>query len=143
MELEQMQFNDLLARWVYLGEGFAGDYNEDDPTDERLLRLDVLAKEDGEWVELDDASSCTLMPYDTPKGILKAALAIILELTDTQIRAGGSVKRVFECLSWMEPEWFDENGALTPAAEEWVSVRDEVRLGTDFDGSWQEEWEEA
>ena len=39
--------------------------------------------------------------------------------------------------------WFDADGALKPSAEEYVSVRPEVCLGTDFDGSWPEEWEVA
>lgn len=52
----------------WIGEGYEGDYDEDDPEDERLLRFTfyTLNEENGETVSLEDASYCTHLTVDLP-----------------------------------------------------------------------------
>ena len=44
---------------AYIGEGYEGDYDENDKDDEPLLRADLYRKEDGEWFDEPEASCCT------------------------------------------------------------------------------------
>lgn len=48
--------------WVNLGEGYNGDYNPNDPEDQKLLRFDVYKWDDDDWRLIEDASYCTCMP---------------------------------------------------------------------------------
>ncbi len=50
------------VEWVNLDEGWNGDYNPDDPTDENPLRFDVYILRNGEWEAKVDASYCTQFP---------------------------------------------------------------------------------
>jgi len=64
--------------WDHQGEGYNGDYDEDDPEDKALLRADLYFK--GKMCA--DGSYCTLAPDDTPEETLKRfseTLFIILE----------------------------------------------------------------
>lgn len=91
-----------MVRWVDLGEGMCGDYNDEDPDDEPLLRFDVcIMGDNGEWESPQDSSFCTLMPVDTDDAILTAALERIL----ASVKAEG-IGRNLDLLSWMEPHWF-------------------------------------
>jgi len=47
--------------WIYLEEGYSGDYNPSDPDDKPLLRADLSY----EGREIDDCSFCTLAPVNT------------------------------------------------------------------------------
>lgn len=67
----------LRVDWSNIGEGFCGDFDEDDPEDENLLRFDVYVRtpycgdnaEDWEkWDAVEDASYCTLMSAEEDKG---------------------------------------------------------------------------
>lgn len=74
----------IIAEWEYIGEGWSGDYNPDDPDDTMLLRFSVkefhkVSEFGGQWVEMDDASYCTQMPVDTDEKILRRALELILD----------------------------------------------------------------
>ena len=62
-------------------EGVCGDYNEDDPTDEPLLRFDVLYN--GE--QLEDSSYCTNLRADDDRALLtRAVQAILAEAEDSR-----------------------------------------------------------
>jgi len=56
-------------------EGVNGDFDEEDPTDEPLLRFDVMYK--GEQV--DDASYCTNLRADDDRALLTRAVEAILQ----------------------------------------------------------------
>lgn len=87
--------------WEYIGEGWSGDYNEDDPQDTPLLRFSCFRRDGKEWGEMPDASYCTRMPLNSPAKILKEAAKIIVEaIQDCQY------KRRLEELSWFCPEDF-------------------------------------
>ena len=83
-------------------EGWNGDYDPDDPDDEKLLRFCVdKQREDGEWVEVDDASYCTAMPTDRPEPEIRAFLRVIMTAVKDRVLGDISVKKVCEGLSWV------------------------------------------
>lgn len=105
--------NDLIrADWYDAGEGICGDYNPDDPDDIHLLRFDIYKKNheisndlQDAWEEVEDASYCTRMPYNTNQNILTKSLSVIFKnyydiLKDDPNR---SVKKLGEALSWICP----------------------------------------
>jgi len=55
-------------------EGVCGDYNDEDPTDEPLLRFDVMYN--GE--QLEDSSYCTNLRVDDDRKLLTRAVEAIL-----------------------------------------------------------------
>ncbi|TRZ50083.1 MAG: hypothetical protein D4S01_07430 [Dehalococcoidia bacterium] len=125
-EFDEINVDDGKHRvtWEYLGEGWAGDYDADDPDDTPLLRFscDVRRHVDGTkahpvrgnpWEGMDDASYCTRMPITTPKRVLCQAAGIILEAIDTD----GSYRKELERLSWFCSQDF-ETGAVARSSEE-------------------------
>ena len=84
--------------WEWIGEGWSGDYNEDDINDLPLLRFSCDRKIDGQWEQMEDASYCTRMPISTPIQTLARAAAIILEAIEDVC-----YKKRLEELSWLEP----------------------------------------
>lgn len=87
----------LTAVWEYIGEGWSGDYNPDDPDDTELLRFSVYRSD----IALEDASYCTQMPVGTDEAILRRGLEVILDAAESS-----SPKRRLEELSWMKPSDF-------------------------------------
>ena len=84
-----------------LGEGYNGDYNENDPEDENLLRFTVYVKDGEIWEQVDDASYCTLVSADTEKEKLQELLNMLMDefyaVLHDDIHA--SVKKLGERLS--------------------------------------------
>ena len=100
--LDTVEGGGYLVQWVDIGEGNSGEYDSRDPDDVALLRFDIMRRdEDGEWEQIQDGSYCTQMPVDTPAPILRKALEHILAQI---MKAGGSVKRRAEELSWIGPD---------------------------------------
>lgn len=101
----------VLVEWENLGEGICGDYNPEDPDDVNYLRFYVSVKYDGEWVDIDDASYCTMMPADTDREILVKALKYLLSEFSEPLNADPycSVKSLGERLSWISPDWFKDD----------------------------------
>lgn len=73
-----MERGNVRVSFVNLGEGYNGDYNPDDPTDQNLLRLDVDLRSPftGEFEE--EGSVCTLLPANNPMPVIKRALEALL-----------------------------------------------------------------
>ena len=106
-----LERGDLRIEWEYIGEGYNGEWDEDDPEDEALLRFTVYTKPTPHfsdasyynvWEQLDDGSYCTLMSYDTPYAILERALELIYEQIEGTIY-NHNYKRTLERLSWLSP----------------------------------------
>jgi len=104
------------VEWVELGEGWSGDYNEEDPNDEELLRFDVsiwLPDVDdvqgvGDWCDPGDASYCTRFPASaTPEQRLKG-LELIMNEVYEDATAGHRIKKICEHLSWIGLDWLDK-----------------------------------
>lgn len=93
------------VEWVDIGEGRSGDYNSDDPNDERLLRFYVSRLTEDGWVDIKDASYCTNMPVATGGVILKEATQLILDRVKDKVLAGESIKKDCEELSYIDPSW--------------------------------------
>lgn len=103
----------LRVDWSNIGEGYCGDFDEDDPEDENLLRFDVYVRtpycgdnaEDWEkWETVEDASYCTLMPASaSEKTLEKAIRTIFAEYRRAICRypVSVSVKKLGERLSWI------------------------------------------
>lgn len=103
----------LRVDWSNIGEGYCGDYDEDDPEDENLLRFDVYVRnpscgdnaEDWEkWDTVEDASYCTLMPADADRETLENGIRkIFAEYRNaiTHYPINFSVKKMGESLSWI------------------------------------------
>ena len=97
--------NDVMVEWDEAGEGLCGDYDENDPEDIELLRFYVLRKVDGEWVQVDDASYCTMFPVSTTEEQKMKALEYLMWWFYEPVKAGHSVKKLGERLSWIDLSW--------------------------------------
>lgn len=105
-----------------IGEGYNGDYNEKDPEDARLLRMDVSilrsVKNDyaedggGTWKSMLDSSYCTNLRADDKATAEKALRFIMSEVKDSCL-SGRSIKRICERLSHLSASDFDKEGNCT------------------------------
>ena len=90
-----------------IGEGYNGEYDSEDPPLLRFLveRFVPDKKETlgGLWEQIDDASYCTNLNADnvTTEQAKKAA-KLIMDLVMSTIKAGESVKKLCDKLSWIE-----------------------------------------
>ena len=84
-----------------IGEGINGDYNPDDPDDVALLRFDVYGWNGFDWDAIDDASYCTNVPVGTSPEKINELLALIMDEVGDDVRAGISIKKKCEGLSWL------------------------------------------
>lgn len=53
--------------WEHHGEGYNGDYDENDPDDKPLLRADLYFQD----IMCSDGSYCTVAPDGTPEDVLR------------------------------------------------------------------------
>jgi hypothetical protein len=100
--------------WVDLGEGWDGDWDPDNPDDEPLLRFDVyrLDEKINDWVEIPDASYCTMFPANSPRRVRKKGLKFLMDEIFEPCSVGHSVKKLCERLSWIEPSWLPDEKAI-------------------------------
>lgn len=80
---EPPEFEDYVVRiegytvtWEYIGEGYQGDYNPDDPEDEPLLRASLTHRK----VEDEGETYCTCLPISTPQADLYRAAHNLVSL---------------------------------------------------------------
>lgn len=101
--IDEITQDGVTIRWVELGEGWGGDYNEDDETDDELLRFDI--EKDGEI--LDDGSYCTAFPVKTtPRQRLDGLIFLMSHLLD-YVKEDNYKHRAEE-MSWIDPTWVDK-----------------------------------
>jgi hypothetical protein len=95
----------VMVTLEWIGEGWSGDYQEDDPDDDPLLRFTVYEQyESGRgWDQVDDASYCTSLIADqlTPAD-KNLVLEYLMSQVYDQVRDGKSIKRLCENLSWID-----------------------------------------
>jgi len=101
MSIYELIDGDVKVEWSDIGEGLDGFYNPDDPDDVALLRFDVSRWDHFDWEPVDDASYCTRVPVDTPKERLGELLRSIMDEVGDDVRAGISIKKKCEALSWI------------------------------------------
>lgn len=91
-----------------IGEGWNGDYNEDDPDDESLFRFTTYTREsaDSEWEEVNDASYCTQLPTDLPAPQVRVALNALMDEFYSPLANDreASVTGAAEKMSWIKPD---------------------------------------
>jgi len=91
----------------YIGEGWNGDYDPDNPDDEKLLRFTCLMSNESEdWEQIDDASYCTRLPESISDEEAEKALRILMEGIEN--RGLLSIKKECERLSWIGIDWLKE-----------------------------------
>lgn len=92
--------------WEYIGEGWYGDFDPTDPTDEPLLRFSVCTRFGDGWEYADDASYCTMNTVETGYDDLREMGLLIIERFDECVEEGRSWKREMENAShWFPNEW--------------------------------------
>ena len=95
------------VEWAYIGEGWYGDFDPTDPTDEPLLRFSVLTKKpDTDWDYAEDASYCTMNQIDTDSKDLEGMGSIIIERFSECVEEERSWKREMEIASHWCPDPF-------------------------------------
>jgi len=92
---------------VYIGEGYNGNYDPENPADEKLLRFDVYYKDNDYWIPANDSSYCTTVPTDTPQETQNKIVEYIYNEVDEILSCGSSIKKLCEKLSWISPEWVE------------------------------------
>jgi hypothetical protein len=117
---------DVRVELEWIGEGWCGDYDAEDPDDDPLLRfsvygrqkalpedsgLEVLRDEDAEWVPFADASYCTQLPATLPEAEQRKALEYLMDEVYAPASAGHPIKKLCEGLSWTSPETIEPQPA--------------------------------
>lgn len=111
----QLVRGNFKVEWIDLEEGLHGDYDPNDPEDVALLRFDISRKENGEWVPVNNGNYCTLFPVDAPESQKRAALEHIMDKVHSPLKNGQSIKNICEPLSWIEPDWIEDDDAFFSA----------------------------
>lgn len=109
----ETEHNKYRLDWVYLDEGWYGDYNPDDPTDEPLIRFDVYVwdKHYEDWNgEIDGTSYCTQNTVGVGADDLRLMGLSILERFADVFDNGGSGKYCLQEASWLTPDSFLTKG---------------------------------
>ena len=89
----------VVIEWI--GEGWEGDYNPEDPVDEPLVRFYCDHKKGKRWEEIDSASYCTCMRATHPRKVYTWMARQIMDVLDRTLREGGSVKQAMSLMSWL------------------------------------------
>jgi hypothetical protein len=84
-----------------IGEGYSGDYNENDPTDQPLLRFSCEKKVGRSWEWMEDASYCTCLPETTDKKKLERYSKRIVKCLEDTDAKGESYRHELERFSWL------------------------------------------
>jgi hypothetical protein len=103
---------------TWIGEGWCGDYDEEDQNDLMLMRFDVsLITIDNDHIPVDDASYCTQIALTDPEEIKVKAVTFLAEqyadaLSSATKEYIPSVKKLGERLSWIGPHWFRDEDII-------------------------------
>lgn len=107
----EVVYGPVKVSFGYIGEGVSGDYHEDDPNDEPLLRLDVLVSascgyggeetSDPAWLYPDQGSICTQVREDATEQERIDALRHAAEYLRDVVERDESVKHAMDRLSWL------------------------------------------
>ena len=97
----------LRIKLVDLNEGGNGEYNPEDPLDEKLWRVDFYYRipPSKHWVPFEDGSYCTQLPVSVAPHIVRSILIHMHCEILRRYQEGDHMKRVFEKMSWVDPTW--------------------------------------
>ena len=102
MTIATLEREDVRIEWVYLDEGFSGEYNPNDPDDVAFLRFDLMKKIDGEWEYVENGSYCTHFSYDATTEQKKRGLELLMKHAYPLLKKypeNNEIKRMAEKLS--------------------------------------------
>lgn len=104
-DLTSVETEHWKACLVDLGEGWNGDYNEDDPEDEPLFRFDYYSREsvNDEWQIPNDSSYCTQTNANIGHQLRKEFLEYLIEQVE-DLSWDANIKHLCESLSWTRIE---------------------------------------
>ena len=113
----EVRRDDVIVTLEWIGEGWDGDYQDDDPEDCPLLRFSVYRaitdpqdpRHDRD--EFSDASYCTRIPATVPQNTAQQLAVYILDTVYEPAHDGHSIKKLCERLSWIEPTWLTQEVA--------------------------------
>ncbi len=119
--------DNVKVEWESLGEGHCGDYNPEDPDDEKLLRFYVSVLRDGEWEEVEDGSHCTLFPESATDEEKRVGLSVLMHRFHKVLMddPNASIKKLSEEMSWISLDtvqrvmaWEALDGQIQAAADD-------------------------
>lgn len=93
------------AEFINLGEDYDGECSPKDK--DALLRIHIEEKIDGDWRQVPDGSYCTATLASTPEPEQRRLLKLAVKFMEDAKKAGHSMKRAAEQLSWIDPSWED------------------------------------
>lgn len=108
--MDELIRGNIKVEWSELGEGLCGEYNSKDSKDIELLRFDVYKLENKEWIPIDDASYCTLVPVSTDRITKMKLLKLLMDEIYEPASSGYSIKKLCERLSWVDKSWLKKRG---------------------------------
>lgn len=110
----------VMVELDWAGEGWADEYDPENPHDDPLLRFTVYRKfvegddqdkqlqicepdgyEDGDWMAVMDGSYCTQLSARTDRDVLNGKALTILTTVENTCRDFRRDKRLYESLSWI------------------------------------------
>lgn len=97
--------NGVLCHLSHIGEGYNGDFDEEDSQDKMLLRFDFSTKTPEGEEEVEDASYCTNLTLPATQEAVQEAANLLLEMAGPEILENGRAKRTCEALSWANWDW--------------------------------------
>lgn len=117
IDYRELVDGDWKVELEWIGEGWEGDYDQDDPEDDQLLRFTVSKLVDGEFEDVEDASYCTRLTTGITEEEAQKALAFILHEVKN---CPGSIKKRCEQLSWLNWSWLqDPNDPVSKMEHGW------------------------
>lgn len=85
----------------HIGEGYDGEYDENDVNDKRLYRMDVYMKVGDDYIEIEGTSLCTNITLDIPTEILgEYADTLLRKICESEF-SGETIGTIVEISSWL------------------------------------------
>lgn len=95
--------NEVKVELSWKGEGISGEFNENDSEfDEPMLRFSVYKRIKGEWLAVDDASSCTELSAKCSADILGVAANYVMKSVYSDVVLNYPIKRMCQKLSHLD-----------------------------------------
>ena len=88
----------------FIGEGYGGEYDEDDSSDMPLMRLCVTKRSDGAWRDVDEGSFCTNIGATEEPHRIMTALGIIWGRYHDLLKQDKSVKSLSAGVSFLSTD---------------------------------------
>lgn len=111
------------VQWDFIGEGYSGDFDPEDPDDRELWRLDLYNISRDEFVE--GASWCTQLPLNvTDDAILHRVGIWIAERSSEVLRdPDDHIGRLWDALSHIDESWLESKERFTELLDKQLSLR--------------------